>query len=242
LIYSELFMDTDVTGRRATLPLDGLWACEREAPAARLGGEVKIPADWAGKRIHLIVDGAFPASEFLVDETAVAVHHDGGRETDVDLTDALGGRACFTLGVDAQALGARSSQSLAPEQDRREVWKSARLEARNPIHIAKVSVQTSLDSLAGVVSMRGDLSRAAPATTLQATLLRGGEQIVQSLYHFRTARFDSVIALPEAEPSSPETPNLYDLVIELIVGDVVVDSIERVVGFGGSTDSATGSP
>jgi beta-galactosidase/beta-glucuronidase len=109
--------------------------------------------------------------------------------------------------------------------------KSARLEARNPIHIAKADVQTSFDLKTGVVSVRGELSRAAPATTLQLTLLRSGQQLARSVYHFQSSRFDSLVVLPGAEPCSPEAPNLYDLVIELIVGDATVDASERTVGF-----------
>jgi Glycosyl hydrolases family 2 len=73
-------------------------------------------------------------------------------------------------------------------------------------------------------------SRAAAATTLRATLSRGGEQVARLIYHFRSERFEASVALPE-EPWSPEAPNLYDFVVELIVGDVLVDAIDRVVGF-----------
>jgi len=61
--------------------------------------------------------------------------------------------------------------------------------------------------------------------------LRDGEFVARSIYHFQTNRFEAVLALPGAESWSPEAPNLYDLVIELIVGDEVIDSIERSVGF-----------
>jgi beta-galactosidase/beta-glucuronidase len=79
--------------------------------------------------------------------------------------------------------------------------------------------------------MSVELSRDAAATTLQATLSRSGELAARVTYHFRSARFDAVLVLPEAEPWSPETLNLYDLAVELIVGDVTVDAIERVVEF-----------
>ena len=262
-------MDTDPTGRRAALSLDGLWDFEFEGPSARFGGEghtirspgiwqtqfpalrnaqgtgryrrgVQIPADWADKSIHLILEGVFHESVILVDETAVAVHGDGWTPIEVDLTEALQGKTSFVLGVDARVPddrnGGRFSQSLAAKQDwygvQGGIWKSARLEARDPTHIRKVRVQTSLDGKTGVVSVSGELSRpAAAATTLQATLSRGGEMVVRLVYHFRTERFDGVLALPDAELWSPETPNLYDLTIELIVGEATLDAIERVVGF-----------
>jgi hypothetical protein len=261
-------MDIDAAGRRRMLTLDGLWDFEFEGPAARLDGEghtirtpgiwqtqfpalrnaqgmgryrrgVQIPADWADKSIHLILEGIFHESVILVDEAAVAVHGDGWTPIEIDLTDVLAGKASFVLGVDARVpderTGGRFSQSLAAKQDwygvQGGIWKSARLEARDPIHIAKASVRTSFDLKMGVVSMSGEISRAAAETTLRATLSRDGQFVARSIYHFQTNRFEAVLALPGAESWSPEAPNLYDLVIELIVGDEVIDSIERSVGF-----------
>ena len=175
----------------------------------------------------------------LVDETAVAVHGDGWTPIEIDLTRALAGKTSFVLGVDARVPddrnGGRFSQSLAAKQDwygvQGGIWKSARLEARDPIHIAKADVQTSFDLKTGVVSVSGELSRAAPATALQVTLSRGGAAVARLTDHVHSEQFEASLALPQAEAWSPEAPNLYDLVIELIVGDKIVDTIERHVGF-----------
>ena len=261
-------MNVHVAGRRATLSLDGLWDFEFEGPTVKFGGEghtirspgiwqaqfpalrnaqgmgryrrgVQIPADWAAKSLHLILEGVFHESVILVDEVAVAVHGDGWTPIEIDLTSTLAGKTSFVLGVDARVpddrKGGRFSQSLAAKQDwygvQGGIWKSACLEARDPIHIAKASVRTSFDLNTGVVLVSGEVSRAAPATTLQVTLSRGGEQEARLIYHFRSERFLASLVLPRVEPWSPEAPNLYDLVIELIVGDTTVDAIERIVGF-----------
>ena len=261
-------MDADVSGRRTTLSLDGLWDFEFEGPTARLDGEghtirtpgiwqaqfpalrnaqgtgryrrgVQIPSAWAGRSIVLILEGVFHESVILVDEAAVAVHGDGWTPIEVDLTQALDGKTSFMLGVDARVPddrnGGRFSQSLVGKQDwygvQGGIWKPARLEARDPVHFAKIFIRTSFDLKTGDVSIRGELSRAADATTLQATLSRAGEQVARLIYHFRSERFDAAFALPDAEPWSPDAPNLYDLVVELIVGDKTVDAVERVVGF-----------
>ena len=143
-------MDVDAVARRATLSLDGLWDFEFEGPTARLDGAghtirtpgiwqtqfpalrstqgfgryrrgVQIPADWAGKRIVLILEGVFHELVILVDEAPVAVHGDGWTPIEVDLTEALGGKTSFALGVDARVPddrnGGRFSQSLAAKQD-----------------------------------------------------------------------------------------------------------------------------
>jgi hypothetical protein len=261
-------MDVDAVGRRPMLTLDGLWDFEFEGPTARLDGEghtirtpgiwqtqfpalrnaqgmgcyrrgVQIPADWADKGIHLIMEGIFHESVILVDDEAIAVHGDGWTPIEVDLTRALVGKTSFVLGIDARVPddrnGGRFSQSLAAKQDwygvQGGIWKSGRLEARDPIHIAKARVQTSFDLKTGVVSVSGELSRVAAETTLQVTLSRGGQQDARLIYHFRSERFEAALALAQAEPWSPEAPNLYDLVIELIVDGKAIDAIERVVGF-----------
>ena len=199
---------------------------------------MQIPADWAGKSIHLILEGVFHELVILIDETAVAVHGDGWTTIDIDLTERLGGKTAFVLGVNARVPddrnGGRFSQSLAAKQDwygvQGGIWKRARLEARDPIHVAKASVRTSFDLKAGVVSVNGELSRASTAT-MRATLSYGGERIARLIHHFQSDRFDAKLTLPDAHPWSPEAPNLYDLVVELIVDDATVDAIERVIGF-----------
>jgi hypothetical protein len=143
------------------------------------------------------------------------------------------------LGVDARVPddrnGGHFSQSLAAKQDwygvQGGIWKSARLEARDAVHIAKARVRTPFDLKTGVVSVSGELSSAAPATTLQLTLSRGGTTVARSVYHFQSERFEAALALAQAEPWSPGAPNLYDLVVELIVEGKAIDAIERVVGF-----------
>ena len=231
-------------GAGHTIRTPGIWqtqfpALRNAQGTGRYRRGVQIPPDWADKSIHLIMGGVFHESVILVNDVAVAVHGDGWTPIEIDLTDALAGKSSFVLGVDARVPddrnGGRFSQSLAAKQDwygvQGGIWKSARLEARRPIHIAKAWVRTSFDLKTGVVSISGALSRAAPATTIQATLSRRGQQVARLIYHPRSERFEAVPTLPGAEPWSPDAPNLYNLVVELIVGDSIVDAIERVVGF-----------
>src|SRR5580692_1235377 len=117
-------------GARPTLSLDGLWDFEFEGPTARLGEgsvirspgvwqaqfpslrnaqgtgryrrSVQLPPGWAGKRIVLVLEGVFHESVVLIDEAPLAVHGDGWTPIEVDLTDALDGRASFVLGVEAR--------------------------------------------------------------------------------------------------------------------------------------------
>ena len=202
---------------------------------------VEIPHDWAGRSIVLVMEGVFHETTILVDAAPVARHDDGWTPIEVDLTDALAGKRTFVLGVDARVpddrngAGARLSLSLIGKQDwyglMGGIWKPARLEARNAVDFAQAAVRTSFDLKTGVVTVSGKLSRAAPATTLRVSLSRGGEAVARLVFHFRSADFEAALAVPEAAPWSPEAPNLYAAVIELISEGAVVDAIERVVGF-----------
>ena len=167
-------------GEGHTIRTPGIWqtqfpALRNAQGTGRYRRGVQIPADWADKSIHLIMEGVFHELVILVDDEAVAVHGDGWTPIEIDLTQALAGKTSFVLGVDARVPddrnGGRFSQSLAAKQDwygvQGGIWKSARLEAREPIHIAKAQVRTSFDLKTGVVSMSGELSRDAAATTLQ---------------------------------------------------------------------------
>jgi hypothetical protein len=231
-------------GEGHTIRSPGIWQAQfpalRNAQGmGRYRRRVQIPADWVDKSIHLIMEGVFNESAILVDGAAVAVHGDGWTPIEIDLTQTLAGKTSFVLGVDARVpddrTGGRFSQSLAAKQDwygvQGGIWKSARLEAREPVHIAKAATRTSFDLKTGVVSVSGEVSRAAPATALQVTLARQGAAVARLTNHFQSDRFEVSLALPQAEAWSPEAPNLYDLVIELIVGDKIVDSLERTVGF-----------
>ena len=178
-------------GEGHTIRTPGIWqtrfpALRNAQGMGRYRRGVQIPADWANQSIHLVMEGVFHESVIRVDDEAVAVHGDGWTPIEIDLTRALAGKTSFVLGVDARVPddrnGGRFSQSLAAKQDwygvQGGIWKSARLEARNPIHIAKAHMQTSFDLKTGVVSVSGELSRAAPASALQVTLSRDRKSVV----------------------------------------------------------------
>jgi beta-galactosidase/beta-glucuronidase len=196
---------------RQALSLDGRWDFTFQGPTVRLEGgnhhvrspgvwqsqipslrnahglgryrrRVDIPENWAGKRIVLLMEGVFHESEILVDGARVASHRDGWTPIEVDLTDALAGKAGFELGIDASTPddrdSGRFSQSLVAKQDwygvQGGIWKPARLEARDPLHIAGAAVATAYDLAMGTLTIKGTLSQAGDAT-LRLTLTRGGK-------------------------------------------------------------------
>ena len=235
-----------LTGAGHEVRSPGIWQAQfpslRNASGiGRYRRRVDIPDDWLGRSIVLVMEGVFHETTILVDGTPVASHSDGWTPIEVDLTRALAGKRTFVLGIDAripddrEGGGARLSLSLIGKQDwyglMGGIWKPARLEARNAVHFTEVAVRTSYDLKTGVVTVSGKLSRAAPKTTLRVSLSREGEMVVRLIFHFRSADFEASFAVPEAAPWSPEAPNLYAAVIELVSESPVVDAVDRVVGF-----------
>jgi len=233
-----------LTGEGHEVRSPGIWQTQfpslRNASGiGRYQRQVEIPDDWLGRNIVLVMEGVFHETTILIDGAPVASHGDGWTPIEVDLTDALAGKRTFVLGIHAcvpdDRGGARLSLSLIGKQDwyglQGGIWKPARLEARNAVHLAEVAVRTSYDLKTGVVTVSGKLSRAAPATTLRVSLSRDGEMVARLVFHFRSADFEAALAIPDAAPWAPEAPNLYAAVIELISAGSVVDSVDRVVGF-----------
>jgi hypothetical protein len=221
----------------------GIWQAQfaalRDAQGTgRYRRRVQVPWGWAGKRIVLVMEGVFHESVILVDDAAAAVHGDGWTPIEVDLTDALAGKTSFTLGVDARIPddrnGGRFSQALAGKQDwygvQGGIWKPARLEARDPLHLSKVAVRCAYDLSDGIVVVKGTLSGAAEAVVRMA-LSASGQVIAQHDTSSRSAEFEARLNVSNPEPWSPDRPKLYDLAVELVHDKRVVDRDDRAVGF-----------
>jgi Glycosyl hydrolases family 2/Glycosyl hydrolases family 2, sugar binding domain len=226
-----------------TIRSPGVWQAQFPALRNALGTgryrrSVQVPPGWAGKHIVLVMEGVFHESVILVDEVAVGVHGDGWTPIEVDLTDALHGNTSFVLGVDARVPddrnGGRFSQSLVGKQDwygvQGGIWKSARLEARDPVHLTELAVQSAYDLAHGTVIAKGTLSRAAPGV-VRLTLFRSGQATAQHDLPLRSAEFGATLDVSNPDPWSPDTPALYDLAVELVHDGRVVDRVERAVGF-----------
>ena len=138
-------------GENLRIRSPGVWQAQFPAlrnarGTGRYRRRLEIPADWRGGAIALVMEGVFHQATILVDETPIATHGDGWTTIDVDLTAALDGKTSFTLGIDARvpddrdASRGRLCDTLAGKQDwygvQGGVWKPARLEARDPLHLA----------------------------------------------------------------------------------------------------------
>src|SRR5271163_2690938 len=228
-------------GEGHTIRSPGIWQAQFPAlrnahGTGRYRRGVQIPPGWRGKSIVLVMEGVFHESVILVDEVAVAVHGDGWTPIEVDLTDALDGKTSFALGVDARVPDDRNggsfSQSLAGKQDwygvQGGIWKPARLEARDPIHLRELAVRCTYDLARGTVTAKGRLSGEAAAVARLA-LSRLGETVVEREFRLTAAQFEASLAVSNPDPWSPDGPALYDLAIELVHDGRIVDAAARTI-------------
>ena len=137
---------------------------------------------------------------------------------------------------DERGLGDASlGETLAAKQDwyglQGGIWKPARLEARSPLHLAELAVQTVAASPAGLVRARGRLSHAQPGASLRFTLSRDGVEVARSVAPLDGVDFDCELGCGEVATWSPENPTLYDFECAVLIGEACRDRLARVVGF-----------
>ena len=204
------------------------------AGTGRYRRAVSLPGDWRGRAIRLVMEGVFHETVVLIDEQPVARHGDGWTTLVADLTQALAGRASFVLGVDAR-LPDDLGETLAGKQDwyglQGGVWKPARIEALNPLHIARLAVRTSVNERGGVAHARGVLSQTPRGTMLGLTLRRNGGVVAATRASLDAAPFEAELVVDGAALWSPDAPNLYELEVALLTDDAPVDAIIRTIGF-----------
>ena len=225
-----------------TIRTPGIWqarfpALSNAQGTGRYRRRVQIPPGWAAKSIVLVMEGVFHESVILVDDAAVAVHGDGWTPIEVDLTRALVGKTSVVLGVDARVPddrnGGRFSQSLAGKQDwygvQGGIWKRARLEARDPIHLCELAVRCAYDPARGTVTAKGRLSGEVAAVARLA-LSRLGQTVVEREFRLTAAQFEASLDVSNPDLWSPDAPALYDLAIELVHDGRIVDAAARTIG------------
>ena len=233
----------ELDGERHRIRTPGIWQTQfpqlrNTQGIGRYRRTIEVPPEWRGKRVVLVMEGVFHESVILLDEAPVAIHGDGWTTIEVDITEALDGKTCFVLGVESRTpddrQGGRFSQSLAAKQDwygvHGGIWKPAWIEARAPLHINDVAIQTSYDLTEGTIVVRGTLSREQPAK-LRLVVSRDADIRAQGEFELDSAEFDLSLAVAGPEAWSPDSPNLYAVAVELIHDGDVGDAVERTVGF-----------
>ena len=233
-------------GEGHTIRTPGIWqtqfpALRNAQGTGRYRRGVQIPSGLGGQEHVLILEGVFHESVILVDEAA-------GRRSRRRL-DPDRGRS--HPGAWRQDLVRARRRRAGPRRSQRRTLQPVARGQAGLVRRAGRNLEAGAARGAGPDSLRQALRpnvvrpqdgrrvgraasyRAPPPRRLsRLTLSRAGERGRAPDLSFPIGTISTRRSpLPDAEPWSPEAPNLYDLVVELIVDDTTVDAIERVVGF-----------
>ncbi|MFF1883073.1 beta-glucuronidase [Pseudarthrobacter sp. NPDC058196] len=199
---------------------------------------VRVPRGWAGERVLLRLDAATHEGEVYVDDVLVARHVGGYTPFEADITDhvAAGAEFRLTVGVNNELTSATippGSISVTQDGRRQQTYlhdfynyaglaRSVWLYSKPQRHINDITIVTGVIGQTGVVDYSVTAShetkvrvRALDATGHEVATAEGG---------------NGTLSIEAVRLWQPGAAYLYDLVVELLDGDEVIDSYTEPFG------------
>ena len=200
---------------------------------------VWVPAGWDGRRVVLHFESATHRATVWVNDAEVVSHEGGYTPFEADITDYV--RAGEEARITAVVNNTLHWQSIppgviedTPAGHRQIYWhdffnyagihRNVWLYATNPAHLIDVTITTDLDGGNGVV---GYTSESAGADGLQTRVILRDATGAEVASGDGTA---GTLTVPEVHKWAPGDGYLYDLELQLVDGDSVVDSYSQSVG------------
>ncbi len=199
---------------------------------------VRVPRGWTGERVLLRFDAATHEGRVYVDDRLVAEHVGGYTPFEADITDAVraGEEFRLTVGVNNELTNITippGSITVAQDGTRKQTYhhdfynyaglaRSVWLYSRPATHVEDVTVVTGVDGAAGTVDYA--VRTSAPADVRVRALDATGAEVATATGAEGTLRID------EVHLWQPGAAYLYDLVVEVVDGDTVLDSYTEPFG------------
>ena len=195
-----------------------------------------IPSDWRGRRVLLHFGAVDFETAVFIDRAFVGAHRGGSDPFSFDVTEYVGdGPNELVVGVwDPTNRGEqpRGKQHLRPH----EIWYTAVTGIWQTVWLEPVSLDNHVEELRIVPNLAlacidVDVMAARPTrrTTIVARVsVRADGRIVASATTAVDRRTRIAIAEPRAW--SPDSPFLYDVTVDLMAGDVVIDRVDGYFG------------
>lgn len=206
-------------------------------PAVWYHRNIEIPEDWAGKRILLHFGAVDYDCRVWVNGQFVGRHLGGSSSFYFDITPALqdGENQLVVYASDdtrsgKQPCGKQSKQlkSHGCVYTRTTgIWQTVWLEAVSESRIESVQVVPDLDNSCFIVTPT--IKNVARGMTFKAVLL-DGDEVVASSQIAASSGTSTILAINEPHLWSIDDPHLYDLRLELLEGEQVVDSVKSYAG------------
>ena len=192
---------------------------------------VSIPENWGDKRVILNFGAVDWEATVWVNGNQIGKHENGYLPFEFDITDALtpGEPTCIVVrAYDAQDHG----EQLAGKQigwyvRTSGIWQTVYLEPRNATHIAQCHITPNIDNASATFAVKIDGNIERTGLTLQWTCdeLNGSVQASSSETQWTVNIPSDKLRLWDVD-----TPNLYDVTLELVAGDTVIDRIFTYFG------------
>lgn len=222
--------------------------------AAWYARQVQVPAGWQGKKIFLLIGGAFTYTTAWVNGLPVGSHEGFSTPFHLDVTAEMkpGAENRIALRVanvrDAlrpmrRDLGQRDTSEPTGALNYGALWggiyRGVSLEARNAARIEHTAISTTIGKPMArlAVTLRNNSASLLDAASLEVRIAPpGGAEIGRGSATLRLAAGTSqvievAVSAPAAKLWSPESPQLYQAVITLGQGGRVLDEQRQTFGF-----------
>lgn len=199
---------------------------------------VRVPRGWAGERVLLRLDAATHEGKVYVDDVLVARHVGGYTPFEADITDHVtpGGKFRLTVGVNNELTsetippgsitatrdGRRQQTYLHDFYNYAGLARSVWLYSKPRRHISDITIVT------GVIGQTGIVDYSVTASHETGVRVRA---IDAAGHEVATAHGSSgTLAIDSVNLWQPGAAYLYDLVVELVEGNEVIDSYTEPFG------------
>ena len=189
-----------------------------------------IPDEWRGQSVQVEFEGVYMNAEVSINGQLVALHPYGYTSFIVDLTPHLkyGEENVLVVGVNNS--GQPNSRWYTGTGIYRHVW----IRTGGALHIQPWGVFVTTpdaDSAAATVNVATELAGSATGAILRSTILDANSATVaQSNKLIDGATVQQMLSVEEAQLWSVDEPNLYTLISEVLVNDVLMDSEKTTFG------------
>ena len=205
---------------------------------------VSIPENWGDKRVILNFGAVDWEATVWVNGNPIGTHENGYLPFEFDITDALTPGETTLIVVrayDAQDHG----EQLAGKQigwyvRTSGIWQTVYLEPRSATHVAQCHITPDIDNATATFSVHidGDVENTELSLRWNCDELSGAVKVSSSDTQFTVSIPSEQLRLWDVD-----TPNLYDVTLELVAEDAVIDRIFTYFGMRKvSIAKAPGSP
>jgi hypothetical protein len=199
---------------------------------------IEIPLDFAGKAVVVRFDGVYSYARVWINGHYVREHHGGFTSWDCEISQYVNaGESADLVVVLVDRSDDPSGASEYAKHSIAGILRDVRLLALPQLHIEHLHISASLDDhyVTGLLDVQTRLNNAASVAASIDLSLRDPKGVDVAMRFAKPIRSGSLlkfeqIRVPDIQRWDSEHPNLYELTIELRVGDEL-ETLTRPIGF-----------